>query len=755
MADTAVEQQLSTTLVAPSRSQVVSSQPKKDLRCYDVLGVSRFSTPTEIRQAYRCKAMELHPDRSFGQNSGFLSLAEAFEILSDAAQRGAYDRELAVSESRDGMSVGSTVPTTTGNAFGHRDPAILCLALVEIPSEEWNKHLADLPASTLREMHEHLATSKKRVGTNKRQRANTDSGRQDEGGATKPRHLCTAAAGKGFWCAQIQMCGVHIRSRATKHTVHAAESHLSLVSLKETFFVKWKENGMADFEEVFRASALEARSQKIYFPGAMHWFEKSVELEQGMRWRLTTPCTRDLEATLRNRSQVLALIERGTSKPSLIHAVETMRLTEKMSRAAWEEKRPALELRLQGYIECELGHRGHSSSGRISKRLRLRGKQSMTQLCVQLPWFSRFAAEQGISSTELEGLLPPIQARLRGAPSLEQCLQRALRNSLFPSGPPPAAIEDLSRLGVANSASIASKRKASARRTPALGNVRTPKTLELQHVQPIRSLQTIRPLRPLVTMQQEPQEMQEQPKQEEQSVPSEPHSQPLQQVKVDMSPDEEELMDGGTSVDVGASSSHIARDSRDARDSRELAHVRDVTASPSHRPQSGRSLKRKGGWRESYSCILHELLADPEVDRLFGHPVDVDMYPDYLSRIAPGHPVDLRLVLRRLGGDDGGYEDVHKCACDLSMVWENASRFNPPGSYVRAIAEQAATIIHDMLQGRRSAGRVWCRAPLQGQRSSLRPETRSRSQLSVQLCTDKTTPASEVRTPEGAVAGKQ
>jgi len=751
-ADSSAEQQVSTTLVAPSRSQVVSSQPKKDLRCYDVLGVSRFATPTEIRQAYRRKALALHPEKSFGQNSGFLSLAEAFEILSDAAQRGAYDRELAVSESRDGMSVASSVPAPVGNVVAHRDPAILCLALVEIPSEEWNRHLADLPASTLREMHEHLAASKKRAGTNKRQRSSADSSRQDEGSSTKPRHLCTAAAGKGFWCAQIQMCGVHIRSRATKHMVHAAESHLSLVSLKETFFVKWKENGQADFEEVFRASALEARAQKIYFPGAMHWFEKSVELEGGMRWRLTTPCTRDLEATLRNRSQVLALIERGASKQTLTHAVETMRQAEKTARATWEEGRPALELRLQGYIECELGHRGHSSSGRISKRLRLRGKQSMTQLCVQLPWFSRFAAEQGISSSELEGLLPPIQARLRGAPSLEQCLQRALRNSLFPSGQSPAALADLSRLAVANSASIVSKRKASARRTVAIGNVREPKRLELQPMQPIRTLQNMRSLPPMRPLPQVQQELQ--PKRE-QAVPPEPQGQPLQQVKVDKSPEEEEVMDGAMSVDVGASSSHTARDSRDARDGRDLVTVRDGSASPNHRPQSSRRpLKPRKGWRESYSCILHELLADPEVDRLFGHPVDVDLYPDYLQRIAPGQPVDLRLVLRRLGGEDGGYEDVGKCAADLSMVWENAARFNPPGSYVRAIAEQAATIINDMLLGRRSVGRVWCRAPLQGQRSSLRPETRSRSQLSVQLCNDKTTPASEVRTPEGAGAGK-
>lgn len=171
--------------------------------------------------------------------------------------------------------------------------------------------------------------------------------------------------------------------------------------------------------------------------------------------------------------------------------------------------------------------------------------------------------------------------------------------------------------------------------------------------------------------------------------------------------------------------------------------VRDPSPVPRH--MQGRARARKG-WRECYSFILQELLADPEVERLFGQPVDLEMYPDYLQRISPNNPMDLRLIVDRLASEDGGYADVEECSADVSMVWENAARFNAPGSYVRAIAEQAAKIINELLLGRRSMGRIWCRGSSPGQRSSLRPETRSRSetrarsQLSVQFGNESAVP---------------
>jgi len=676
----------------PAPPPLISSQPRKEQRCYDVLGVSRFATPAGIRHAYRRKALTLHPDKPQGQQAGFLSLAEAFEILSDAAQRGAYDRELAVSDSRDGMSAIGSQPVT--NACLHRDSVILCLALAEIPSEEWPRHIAELPVSTLKEMHEYLTSSKKGTANLKRKRHETEFNPEDST-LGKPRHLCAAnGAGRGYWCAQIQMCGVHIRSFATKHMVQAAESHLALVSLKETFFAKWKENGMADFEDAFRAALAEARAQKMYFPGAMHWFEKKVDMDQGTRWRLTTPCTRDLEGTLRNRGEVLALLNRGASKGTLQAAIERMRDVEKATKAAWEEMRPATEQRLRGFIECELEHRCRNTGYATSKRRRLRGKQSMTHLCVQLPWLSRFAAEQGVSPAELEALLPPLQARLRGVPSLEQCLQRALRNSLFASGQTPAALEDLTPLAMVGHSGVMGKHKAASKPAVALDNVH----------------------------KEEPQQQTDNEKAQEN--------------------EESEAAEGSASADGSAGSpSQANRDASPVNRDPSPPVNRDGSpvnrdSSPVARQQPCRSIQPRRGWRDCYSCILHELLAEPEVDRLFGHPVDQEMYPDYLERIAPGQPVDLRLVLRKLDGEDGGYEEVSKCAADLSMVWENAARFNAPGSYVRTIAEQAATMINDLLLGRRGGGRIWSRGPWQGHRSSSRPETRSRSQLSVQFCGD-------------------
>lgn len=62
---------------------------------YEVLGVGRTATEAEIKQAYRRLAMKLHPDRNPGNaeaEAGFKEAKEAYEVLSDADKRAAYDR---------------------------------------------------------------------------------------------------------------------------------------------------------------------------------------------------------------------------------------------------------------------------------------------------------------------------------------------------------------------------------------------------------------------------------------------------------------------------------------------------------------------------------------------------------------------------------------------------------------------------------------------------------------------------------------
>ena len=62
---------------------------------YDVLGVSRGGSADEIKRAYRQKAKALHPDRNSGDpdsEAKFKEVNEAYEILSDAEKKAAYDR---------------------------------------------------------------------------------------------------------------------------------------------------------------------------------------------------------------------------------------------------------------------------------------------------------------------------------------------------------------------------------------------------------------------------------------------------------------------------------------------------------------------------------------------------------------------------------------------------------------------------------------------------------------------------------------
>lgn len=65
-------------------------------RCYyDVLGVSKASTDSELKSAFRKAAMDCHPDRNPGDAEAevrFKELNEAYQALSDPQKRAAYDR---------------------------------------------------------------------------------------------------------------------------------------------------------------------------------------------------------------------------------------------------------------------------------------------------------------------------------------------------------------------------------------------------------------------------------------------------------------------------------------------------------------------------------------------------------------------------------------------------------------------------------------------------------------------------------------
>lgn len=88
----------------------------KDTEYYDVLGVPTDATESKIKKAYYIQARKWHPDKNQSDEAKikFQNIGEAYQVLSDAQLRAAYDRD-----GKDGLSGDKT------SAVTQCDPALI------------------------------------------------------------------------------------------------------------------------------------------------------------------------------------------------------------------------------------------------------------------------------------------------------------------------------------------------------------------------------------------------------------------------------------------------------------------------------------------------------------------------------------------------------------------------------------------------------------------------------------------------------
>ncbi|AGO10872.1 AaceriAFR639Wp [[Ashbya] aceris (nom. inval.)] len=71
---------------------------------YDILGVPVDADAAAVRQAYRQRLLEAHPDKQGGVDKGAVTrIQQAYRVLSNATERSAYDAELAVKMAAAGV----------------------------------------------------------------------------------------------------------------------------------------------------------------------------------------------------------------------------------------------------------------------------------------------------------------------------------------------------------------------------------------------------------------------------------------------------------------------------------------------------------------------------------------------------------------------------------------------------------------------------------------------------------------------------
>jgi len=347
--------------------------PRIQMQCYNVLGISRYATPAEVRQAYRRKAMQVHPDKG-GDPTLFVSVAEAFETLSDNRSRIAYDLLLDSFASSDGL--GANVDRAPVQGENH-DLATLVHVLCEMSPAEWPSLVIDLPSSSLSDIKRLIEHSD--LLENKRCPTRTGIDRDEANPAGCQLQSLLWQNQKRYWYVQVCVGRLRIRSTWTRCINTASQWHMSVLTLKNLFQAHRDQHENKPVEESLTAAFAQAKAQKIFFPGAnfVFWCEMSWKDDKGTLARWTTPHVHQFDIAMKHRKQLWAARSKG--KRAMRELRDKLTAAWKATKSRWQAQMRRKQKLLRGYIFCELCNRSFSQT---SIKRRLTGKQTVTT-CLQ------------------------------------------------------------------------------------------------------------------------------------------------------------------------------------------------------------------------------------------------------------------------------------------------------------------------------------------------------------------------------------
>ena len=110
---------------------------KKIQDYYSMLGLRRFASQSEIRNAYLKAAKRLHPDLNVGpgETELFMDIQQAYQVLSNPGQRATYDATLPTEEAPNIIKPRFLLSRTSLSSIAEKQLAYLLIDL--IPSEEY------------------------------------------------------------------------------------------------------------------------------------------------------------------------------------------------------------------------------------------------------------------------------------------------------------------------------------------------------------------------------------------------------------------------------------------------------------------------------------------------------------------------------------------------------------------------------------------------------------------------------------------